>query len=185
MHLWVLATAEAAVPFCGPFSSRGPTGNPAASPAGWRTPERGLCVRAASRPATPPRRMIRNSIRPGFCRPPRSRSGDWRRRGLRRLGGGWGWEREVRTAHARRRGRGLPAPPAPSGRNPRAAAPPGAARSRPRPDSRRPGGASFLGPRPRARRREGTFLALPARLRPFPLLPRRVFSAPVKIVPHK
>lgn len=137
--------------------------------------------------ASMPRRMIRTPIRTGFCRPPRSRSRDRRRGGLR--GRGW-WRRrwcvrEGRTAHARRRGRGLLAPPAPSGRNPRAAAPPGAARSRPRPDPRRQGGACFLGPRPRARSREGTFLALPAPLRPFPLLPRRVFSAPVKIVPHK
>lgn len=106
----------------------------------------GPLLPAASRPATPPRRTIRNPIRPGFYRPPRSRSGDWRRRGLRGPGGGWGGGR---TAHARRRGRGLLAPPALSGRNPSAAAPPGAARSPPRPDPRRPGGACFLGPRPR------------------------------------
>lgn len=164
MHLQVLAPADTALPSAGP------------SPLG---PDWELC--SFSSPATPydphprPARVLPPAALPEPRQaPPRPL----------RPGRGLG-VRVDRTAHARRRGRGLPAPRAPSGRNPRAAAPPGAARSRPRPDPRRPGGACFLGPRTRARGREGTFLALPARLRPFPLLPRRVFSAPVKIVPHK
>lgn len=56
---------------------RGPTGNSKASPAGWRTPERGLYAT----------QYDPHPIRTGFCRPPRSRSRDRRRGGLR--GRGW------------------------------------------------------------------------------------------------
>lgn len=184
IHLQVPATADVALPSCRSFSP------PRARVATLQLLQPGGGGRSGAASACSQRRHVprsANPIRPGFCRPPRSRSGAWRRRGLRGPGGEGEGERERaecggggegRTAHARRRGRGRPAPPAPSGRNPRAAARPGAARSRPRPDPRRPGGACSLGRRPRARGREGTFLALPARLRPFPLPlppPPRVF----------
>lgn len=94
--------------------------------------------------------------------------------------GAWGPHRARAPAASE-----APCAPTPRGRNPLAAAPPGAARD-PDPARPAPGGDYFLCPCPLlSPRRGGTFLALPARLRLFPLLPRRVFSAPVKIVPHK
>lgn len=56
-----MATAAAALPSCRSFSSRGPTGTSAASPAGWRTTERGLCL---LRPPDRPRRHVVRSATP-------------------------------------------------------------------------------------------------------------------------
>lgn len=73
-----------------------------------------------------------------------------------------------------------PRAPAPRAGGPRAAAPPAAD------GSRRPRGLGRNSPpESSSRGREGTFLLSPPGPRLFPLLPRRVFSAPVKIVPHK
>lgn len=99
--------------------------------------------------ASMPRSMIRTPIRPGFCRPPRSRSRDRRRGGLR--GRGW-WRRRwcvcVRRPHRARAPQGSRAPcspgsvrPEPSRRRP--------ARSRPEPPAPGPATAGRgLFPRP-------------------------------------
>lgn len=112
----------------------------------------GPLLPAASRAATPPRRTIRNTIRPGFYRPPRSRSGDWRRRGLSLPGGGWGG---VKTGAPRTRAGGVASSWLPRLRQAGTLAPrprpepPGAARARTRGGRAGPvSSARVLGSRP-------------------------------------